>query len=138
MEALEKGICLLVSAEHLTNPLSFLEELRSGSSMSLDLVSSERSALCGRKLGEGGDHIIDDERVQRIASKSPVPPSTHDLDLLDSLVAFANILDSTALELDNTGRRRSRAHVEYEVDLRLAVFCNVWESPASSVVETNS
>ena len=138
VEALEKGCGLLVGAEHLTNPLSLLEELRSGTSMGLDLVGGERSALGSRQLNESSHHIVDNERIERITSKSPVPSSAHNLNLLDSLVAPSNVLDSPALELENSSRQRSSTHIEDQVDLRLAILCDIRECPACSVVETNS
>ena len=88
-------------------------------------------------LGQVASHIIHNEIVQCVASKSFVPSCSKYLDFLNSLVKSANILHRTTLETQNTGRSRSSPHIVNNMNLWLVTLRNTRERTASRVVQTN-
>ncbi|KAH3907474.1 hypothetical protein HBI56_158730 [Parastagonospora nodorum] len=104
VKTLEECRRLAVGAQNLTDALGLLEQLRSRASMALDLLGGDGCALRTREGNEGGDNVVDNERVESVTSKGLVPANTKNLNLLDGLVALADVLDAPASELENGGR----------------------------------
>ncbi|KAI6756370.1 hypothetical protein HG530_012106 [Fusarium avenaceum] len=106
--------------------------------MGLDTLSGNGSLLSSLGLDELLHHVVQDEVVQRVTAKSAIPSSTKNLNLLNSLVELADILNCSALELHNSSLCGTGTHVKDDVVLRLRSVADVGELSSSSVVQTDS
>ena len=88
-------------------------------------------------LDQIGDHVLHDEVVQCVTTKTLVPSGAQDLDFLNSFVESASILHRATLETQDTGCSGPGTHVIDDVILRISTLRNTGEGTASGVVQTN-